>query len=421
MGELIAAGARFDRGPDGRLATTLEGGHGRRRVVHAGGDATGAEVARVLAAAAATAGVEILAPATALALLRGPDAAVTGALVETGAGLGQISARAVVLATGGLGHAYAASTNPPTVTGDGLALALHAGATLVDLEFVQFHPTALFTGGVQRGQLSLVTEAVRGEGAVLVDAGGRAVMAGRHPLADLAPRDVVAREIEAAMRRDDAQHVWLDATGIAAATLRHRFPTVLGACAAVGVDATTEPIPVAPAEHFLCGGVRTDRWGATDVPGLYAVGEVAATGVHGANRLASNSLLEGLVFGRRVAARLVLDLPPAAAHAAVPVGMIGRDEDPDRVRAVLSRHAGVRRSGAGLDQAAAELSRLGDGPIVTVARAVVAAAAARHESRGCHWRADYPTTRPNWARRVVVRLGPSGRPEAGAEPLRAAA
>ena len=420
VAELITTGARFDRKADGALSVTLEGGHHRRRVVHAGGDATGAEVSRTLRAACAAAGVEIAEAATALTLSRSATGQVNGALVEIDGSLVEVSARAVVLATGGIGNAYESSTNPAAVTGDGIALALHAGAELVDMEFVQFHPTVLYTGRTASGQLPLVSEAVRGEGAVLVDQAGRPFMAGRHPLADLAPRDIVAREIDAVMRRDQVDFVGLDATAIGAATLRERFPTVLAACSAAGIDATSEPIPVAPAEHFLCGGVRTDRWGATTVRGLYAVGEVAATGVHGANRLASNSLLEGLVFGRRVAARLVLELPSATAAESSPASA-PTDLDAPAIRAVLSQHAGIRRDGAGLAQASKELDELGDGPMATVARAIVAAAETRHESRGCHWRADYPSTSEQWLRRVVVRLDDGGRPVAQAEAGRVAA
>ena len=435
VAELLGAGARFDRDAAGRLSLTREGGHGRSRIVHAGGDATGAEVARVLAAAVRRAGIDIVEHAEVLEVTRkaGPvGAQATGVRLALGPAeaprQGTVSARAVVLATGGIGHAYAASTNPPAVTGDGIALALRAGASLVDMEFVQFHPTVLWTGPGRRGQLPLVSEAVRGEGAVLIDAAGRRIMARRHPLADLAPRDVVAREISAAMAREAVDHVFLDATGLGAATLPRRFPTVLAACARAGIDPVRDPIPVAPAQHFLCGGVRTDRWGATEVPGLFAVGETAATGVHGANRLASNSLLEGLVFGRRVAARLVLDLPAPARGDSLggPSGAAGSTPTPTptaaaaaAIQALLSQVAGVRRNGPALRAAEAELTGF-DGPLPLVARAVVAAALARRESRGCHWRSDYPATR-HGSGRIVLRLDDDGALTTGSQQLEAAA
>jgi L-aspartate oxidase len=319
-----------------------------------------------------------------------------------------ISARAVVIATGGIGHAYLTSTNPPSVRGDGIVLAVRAGATLVDLEFVQFHPTAL-ADGTRNGQLPLVTEALRGEGAVLRDNVGAPIMA-RFGRRDLEPRDIVAREISAVLERDQTEHVWLDATGLDPATLRARFPTVVADCARIGIDPASEPIPVAPAEHFVCGGVRVDRNGRTDVPGLYAVGEAAATGVHGANRLASNSLLEGLAFGRRLATTLVLDLPPHAD--AVNEARLGTDHDAEQVRTILSRDAGIRRSHTGLTTASHELDQLGDGPIATLAQAIVTAAAARRESRGCHWRSDHPHASALGYRPILVRLDAAGRPTA---------
>ncbi|MEV5967142.1 L-aspartate oxidase [Kribbella sp. NPDC051952] len=407
LAELIAQGARFDRDADGSLSRTLEGGHGRSRIVHAGGDATGAEVHRALRSALRLTGVQTMDGRT-VGLIKSDSGRIVGVLVETGTEITRIDTRAVVLATGGVGNAYLASTNPSTVRGDGIALALRAGASLVDMEFVQFHPTALFTGETG-GQLPLVTEAVRGEGAVLRDRHGRRIMAGRHPRADLAPRDIVAREIEATMRRDGSDHVWLDATSIAPDVLRRRFPTVLASCARIGVDLLSEPIPVAPAEHFLCGGIRTDRDGATDVPGLYAVGEVAATGVHGANRLASNSLLEGLVFGRRVATALTLDLP-ASDHGRSYELVLNPDREPERIRAILTKYAGIRRDGAGLNAAADELQPLGTGPLATVARAVIAAATTRQDSRGCHWRSDYPHSDERWDEHIVVRLDKDDRP-----------
>jgi len=408
---LVRTGAQFDRGPDGRLALGLEGGHHRRRIVHAGGDATGAEVHRALSGSLT--GVERLrGSAATLTLGIGTHGRqVTGAVVRTPEGDVVVRARATVLATGGLGHVYARTTNPVGVDGSGLALALAAGASLVDMEFVQFHPTALATGAAS-GQLPLVSEAVRGEGAVLLDADGHRFMVGRHPLADLAPRDVVAREITRVAADSGSAHVWLDARSIGRA-LSARFPTFVESCASLGLDPADDLVPVAPAEHYLCGGIATDRWGVTDVPGLYAVGEVAATGIHGANRLASNSLLEGLVFGRRLADRLVLDLPDRAAHE-LAVSIPRRDPSAAAlVPGLLAEHAGVVRDAVGLDLATAALAGLPlDDPLAQVCRAVLVAATGRTESRGAHFRIDHPAADPGWARRVRVRLDEDGLPRA---------
>ncbi len=424
LADLVAAGARFDRAPDGRLAGTLEGGHRRRRIVHAGGDATGAEVARVLREAADAAGIGRVHGARLRALTLGLGPAgrqVTGGHLTVGDDLLRVNARAVVIATGGIGHAYAATTNPPGVDGAGIALALLAGATVVDMEFVQFHPTALYTGR-QAGQVPLVSEAVRGEGAVLLGDSGRPLMRGRHRLADLAPRDVVAREVHREMTRSGRPHVWLDATAVPG--VAERFPGVAAACAAHGVDLAAEPVPVLPAAHFLCGGIATDRWGATDLPGLYAVGEAAATGVHGANRLASNSLLEGLVFGRRVGSRLVLDLPAEAAYDEEVVALRRDRRAEATARAALTTHAGVVRDAGGLAGAERLLgSRCAPAdPTWLVASSVVAAAAARQETRGCHTRSDHPVRDETWRRRVRVRLDETGLPRVTlSEPLARAA
>ena len=428
VARLVARGAQFDIGPDGATARTREGGHSFRRVVHAGGDATGAEVQRALVAAtagamntvAATAGLAVLEGHTATRVLLGADGTVTGlaVLADDGA-TGVLHAPAVLLATGGLGHLYSATTNPEVATGDGVALALMAGALVSDLEFVQFHPTVLFTVG-GAGQRPLVTEAVRGEGAVLVDLEGRSVTAGVHPLGDLAPRDVVAGAITARMRTTGTDHVLLDARSLEG--FAGRFPTVHAACAAVGIDPATDLVPVSPAAHYSCGGVVTDGSGRTNVPGLLAAGEIARTGLHGANRLASNSLLEGLVVGERVAvaaAERVRTARPAEAvhHAEHPVLVLDRAV----LQAAMTAHASLGRDAAGLDGLATVLAaapervvtdRRGheDANLTVVARALVAAAAARLESRGCHLRADHPDVDGQLCRSTAVRLDLEGTP-----------
>src|SRR4051794_6039750 len=320
---LVEIGTDFDRDGDGHLALTREGGHLRRRIAHAGGDATGAEISRALLAATKDAGIEVVEHALALDLMvqDGRAAGVTLHVMGEGRrdGVGAVRARAVVLATGGLGQVFEATTNPEVSTGDGLALALRAGAEVADLEFVQFHPTVMWLGPDAKGRQPLISEAVRGEGAFLVDGSGTRFMAGRHPLADLAPRDVVAKEIMNRMRETGEPCVYLDGRNLGPRIWAHRFPTIMAACERHGIDPVNEPIPVLPAAHYASGGVRTDLWGRTSVLGLYACGEVACTGVHGANRLASNSLLEGLVFAERIAAALPDDLErdvPAPSGAA---------------------------------------------------------------------------------------------------------
>ncbi|MEU4803264.1 L-aspartate oxidase [Actinosynnema sp. NPDC023587] len=420
-------GAVFDAARGGRLARTREGGHSAFRVVHAGGDATGAEVERALLAAASDGRVPVLERHIAVDAVRTALGQVCGLLVLDPHGVpGVLTAPAVLLASGGLGQLYQATSNPEVATGDGLALALRAGAVAADVEFVQFHPTVLYTGRGARGRCPLVTEAVRGEGAVLVDANGARVMRGVHPLEDLAPRDVVAAAITRHMAGapggvDD--HVFLDATGIS--DFARRFPTVHAACAAAGVDPSARPIPVAPAAHFACGGVVSDVDGRTGVTGLYAAGEVARTGLHGANRLASNSLLEGLVVGTRAAEAVASDLAlgvltRCTGTAELPVAPVA---DRDSLQRVMSRYGAIGRDAEGLavigsvldlstaDRRLDTRELVEDAALTVAARALIAAAAERTESRGCHVRTDH-TARDDagWRRSQVVRLTPSGQP-----------
>ena len=314
--ELIGLGTNFDHDPNGELSLTREGGHHRDRIAHAGGDATGAEIQRALCAAVERAPeIEVIQHALAVDLLRDASGGIAGVTLHVMGegqhdGVGAVRCRAVVMASGGLGQVFSQTTNPAVSTGDGMAIAYRAGAVLRDLEFVQFHPTVMYLGPDSRGQQPLISEAVRGEGAFLVDFEGNRFMQGQHELADLAPRDVVAKAITRRMHETGRPHMWLDARHLGEAFWESRFPTILATTREHGVDPVTELIPVAPACHYASGGVATDLWGRSCVPGLYATGEVACSGVHGANRLASNSLLEGLVFSRRIAEVLPAELRP---------------------------------------------------------------------------------------------------------------
>ena len=414
IARLAGLGARLER-----TALHTEGGHSRSRIVHAGGDAAGAEVHRVLLAALLASPVEILTRAVALDALTDERGAVGGLLVGTADGPalrpGLVTARAVVLATGGFGQAYATTTNPAGVTGDGLALAARAGAELRDVEFVQFHPTVLWQEAAS-GQCPLITEALRGAGATLVDAAGHPVMAGRHPLGDLAPRDVVSAAMHQRMERGDspAGHLWLDATGLGRAVLEKSFPTVTALCRARGTDPGTDPIPVAPGAHYSCGGIRAGLDGRTSVPGLFAVGEVASTGVHGANRLASNSLTESLITGRRAGELLGRSLPGRAGRLLPPPAGPGvSPASRPAIASAMSRHAGVVRDRVGLEQlgqllerarpaAGLDLATVEATSLHTVAALVTAAALTRSESRGCHrWR-DVPPVSAGPARHTVL-------------------
>ncbi len=442
--ELMRIGAEFDRNADGSLMLTREGGHRAHRIVHAGGDATGVEVQRALhAAVRRDPWIRLVEHALVLDLLRapgngpdglGPACGVTLHVLGEGSedGVGAILARAVVLATGGLGQVFAVTTNPAVSTGDGMAVALRAGAAVTDVEFVQFHPTALIVPASGRvpqaghAQQPLVSEALRGEGAYLVDSDGKRFMVGQHELAELAPRDVVAKAIHRVLLATGSDHVFLDARHLGRDFLARRFPTIVASCLAVGVDPAADLIPVAPAAHYASGGVRTDLHGRTSIPGLYACGEVACTGVHGANRLASNSLLEGLVFSRRIAEDLATGLPEQSRPAPTGawVGGTGRVlpvVDVPALQQAMTRGAGVLRSAATLADTTAALVALGAGRgvprtadweatnLFTVATVLVAAAAVRQETRGCHWRDDFPVADERWRGHVIGAIDRQGR------------
>jgi L-aspartate oxidase len=421
--ELAALGAVFDRNDRGVWKLAREGGHSAARVVHAGGAATGAEVERALVDAARQTAARIWEGWFALDLIVAGGRCQGVTARDPDGGLAELRAAHTLLATGGAGQLYSVTTNPPQSSGDGVAMALRAGIPVADVEFVQFHPTALH--GSTAGPRPLLSEALRGEGALLRDHQGRRFVD------ELQPRDVVAAAVAARIREDSVEHVWLDVSGVDA--FATRFPTLAAVVRSIGLDPGHDWLPVAPAAHYLCGGVLTNLDGATALPGLWAAGEVACTGVHGANRLASNSLLEGMVFGARaVEAVLAGKKEPAATGALRPVlnpgrlepGEIGavwlaRPELPrgggepeddvkglERLQQAMTRGAGVVRTAASLAAAASEISQLSPGPgeianLVVVAEALIAAATAREESRGGHRRQDYPATSEVFSHRFV--------------------
>lgn len=400
VGDLIAYGAPFDRDPSGALAVAREAAHSAARVVHVSGDRAGLEITRAAAKAAlATPSIKVMEGFHAIELAA-EDGRITGLFARYGTGadtkLILFRAPAIVFATGGLGSLYAVTTNPPEARGEGLGMAARAGATIADPEFVQFHPTALAVG---KDPAPLATEALRGEGAILVDESGRRFMLSVHKDGELAPRDVVARGIHRELVR--GHKVFLDCTKAVGAKFPEHFPTVYAACREAGIDPVTEPIPVAPAAHYHMGGIATDVRGRTSLDGLWAVGECASTGLHGANRLASNSLLETLVFGARAADDIKAHVAQAKSSGTPPAPTRFLAGPPPQVlREAMTRHVGLERDAGGLVTALATIAgveRAANGEpsllnMTAAARLVAAAALARHESRGGHFRSDFPQT-----------------------------
>lgn len=418
--QLIEWGTEFDR-EGGKLVFTQEAAHSRRRILHSHGDSTGAEFVRSLIARA---GRE-----SRISLL--PFAATESLIVADGRCMGvryldpilrsprEIFANAVILCTGGAGQLYQHTTNPPVATGDGMAMAYFAGADMADMEFIQFHPTALSLEGAPR---FLLSEAMRGEGGILRNAQGERFMGRYDERLELAPRDIVSRSIVAEMRRTGSRMVFLDMTALDGGFLRHRFPKIDETCRAFGLDIAKDMLPVSPASHYCMGGVRTDLWGRTTLAGLYAAGEVTCTGVHGANRLASNSLLEGLVFGARAGEAAAKDSGQLSGISGRPEA--GNDVEEDNRKPVLStavrkrvkramwERVGILRDRESLRRAIAEFDQIGKANLstasrnfVTLARLVAAAALWREESRGGHFRTDFPEQEEAYRLHSIQRLG----------------
>lgn len=412
--DLLAYGVPFDRDLEGRLAVGREAAHSARRIVHVRGDGAGAAIIAALSEAVRrTLSIRVIEGFVAEALLTG-DGAVTGLQLREAGNFSarptMIASRVVVLATGGIGHLYGVTTNPVEASGSGLAIAARAGADIADPEFVQFHPTAIMVG---RDPAPLATEALRGEGAALINGNGERFMTARHPLAELAPRDIVARGVFAEIAA--GRGAFLDAREALGTRFAEKFPTVYASCTAAGIDPATQAIPIAPAAHYHMGGIAVDDRGRSSIDGLWAGGEVSSTGAHGANRLASNSLLEAVVYAARIAddiagraipspARLpdVLVTPPSGAPEAASVR---------RLRTMMSSHVGVVRDGDGLADAVRSFAALEQGATSTALRnmatsalLVAAAAWARRESRGAHFRSDHPADVPALAQRTMTTL-----------------
>ncbi len=433
IADLVRYGVPFDT-VNGQIALGREAAHHRARILHAGGDSTGYEIEEALKHRVLDAGIEARERTILRAIRPGRrDGAVAILSDADGRRVEYLNPGPIVLATGGTGSLYRQSSNPSVATGEGVAIAFRAGALLDDMEFIQFHPTVFWRPGAPR---FLITEALRGEGAILRNEAGDRFMPSYHPDAELAPRDVVARAIEREIRRSQCGTVFLDATALPRDRLFTRFPSIVRFLATYGLDPSRDRIPVAPAAHFMIGGVSTDVEGRSSLPGLYACGEVASTGVHGANRLGSNSLLEGLVFGERVARQL---LHPAAGGPTEPARTLaiplspgeGRAEEAEpleRIRDTLWEEVGIVRYAGGLRAAlgtfesiAAAVEPAGaddlPGPLANAAltgRLIARAALARTESRGAHFRSDYPKRRPAWNSHLGLRRGPPGAAARGA-------
>ncbi len=435
IADLVSLGVPFDT-VHGEIALATEGAHSTPRILHAGGDSTGAHIELTLSSVARLEGITVLEhtiateivtvsePPLAHGVGEGPGVRAIRALDTASGERATYDCRALILATGGAGQMYRTTTNAEVATGDGIAIAYRAGAEIMDMEFVQFHPTALRLPGVQP---FLISEAVRGEGGILRDVNGERFMADYDDRAELAPRDIVARAILDRMLATDSDHVLLDVTHLDPGLITARFPQIYRFCADNGLDITREPVPIAPAAHYTMGGVRTNTWGETNIAGLYAAGECACTGVHGANRLASNSLLETVVFARRVVQRAAeapggraepapeaRSLRPVAAEApgAADVPPLTREA----LKELMWRDAGIVRNGSSLARAVSVLAawqsalappsgrpsqEMAD--LLTCSRLVTEAALAREESRGAHYRTDFPKPSEDWRRHLVFR------------------
>jgi len=417
--DLVRIGVPFDT-IEGEVSLGREGAHTAARVLHAGGDFTGAHIELTLTEAVRRAGVEVREYCLATHI-RVEDGAVIGVLTSDSApGVeNEISCGNLILASGGAGQMYQFTTNPAVATGDGIALAYHAGAEIADMEFFQFHPTALRLPGVRA---FLISEAVRGEGGVLLNAAGKRFMPEYHPKAELAPRDIVARAIHSEMMASGTDHVYLDVTHLPAQWLTARFPQIYRFCQEHGLDIASERIPVSPAAHYTTGGIRTNTWGETTLTGLYACGECASTGVHGANRLASNSLLETVVFAKRVIEQSLRANPRSTnmTAGALALSEVEAGEAPvatrESLQEIMWRDVGIVRSATSLSRAKALLAAWAAtvGPphdtashelanLLTCSRLTAEAALLREESRGAHYRSDFPEPQDTWRRHIVFR------------------